>query len=256
MSDEAQAVEVIDTAATPENVASPDQTTAVDQEVLEPVTKTFTQAELDAIVQKEKAKAEAKAERKAARAYREGVERVTPQSQQAQPVADAMPKRDAYASDEAWLDARDAHRDAQRDAKAAAERNQQSQAKLAATTDRIYAQAEKIEGFDRDDFDSLPITPTIASVLIESDIAPQMMAHLAANPDEVDRIGALSPARQAVELGKLEVKLSAAPVKPSKAPAPITPVGTRGKSSVSTLPSDDDDIDTWMRKEQARKRAR
>lgn len=255
MSDEVELIETEPAVAT-ESAASPDAPTAGDEVVEQPVAKTFTQDELNEIVQKEKAKAEAKAERKAARAYREGVERSTPQAQPAQPVADSMPKREAYATDEAWLDARDAHRDAKRDEQLASERQKESQAKLAKTTAKIYAQAEKIVGFDRDAFDELPITATMAGALIESDIAAQLMAHMASDPDEVERIAALSPARQAVEIGKLEVKLSAAKPKTTNAPAPITPVGTRGKPSTSSLPSDEDDIATWMRKEQARTRAR
>jgi signal recognition particle GTPase len=256
MNEEVEVTEV-DPAVATDPAASPDLPTAGDEVVTEPVVeKTFTQAELDSIVQKEKAKAEAKAERKAARAYREGVERAAPQTQSAQPVTDSMPKREAYATDEAWLDARDAHRDAKRDAAQASERQKESQEKLAKTTAKIYAQAEKIVGFDRDAFDELPITPTLAGALIESDIAPQLMAYMADNPDEVERIVALSPARQAVELGKLEVKLSAAKPKTTNAPAPITPVGSRGKPSSSALPSDEDDIATWMRKEQARTRGR
>jgi hypothetical protein len=33
-------------------------------------------------------------------------------------------------------------------------------------------------------------------------------------------------------------------------------VGSRGKTTTSSLPSDDDDIETWMRKERDRQRKR
>jgi len=220
MSTDVQVVEVLPE-STPEIVESPDAETVAEQEVKEPEARTFTQDELDAIVQKEKAKAE----RRALRQMREDFQRQTVQTQVQQQQPTSAPSRENFASDEAWLDARDAYRDAQREAKIQAERQSQNQAQLATKTEKIYAQAEKIQGFDRDAFDELPITAPIAQALIESDIAPQLMAHLAKNPDEVERIASLSPARQAVELGKIEVKIQTAEVKTSKAPAPITPVG-------------------------------
>lgn len=248
MSEETEVIEVPPAVAT-DTAASPDTATATDQEVVEPVSKTFTQAELDVIVQKEKAKAE----RKAARAYREGVERVTTQPQAYQ-AADTAPRRDAYASDEDWLDARDAHRDAKRDAEQATARQWESQAEMVKTTNKIYADAEKIVGFDREAFDDLPLTPAIVGAIVESDIAPKLMAHMAANPDDVERIAALSPARQAVEIGKLEVKLATAEAKTSKAPAPIAPIGaSRGGVSKDPAEMTDKEFAAW-RKSQIKQR--
>lgn len=89
------------------------------------------------------------------------------------------PSRENFTSDEAWLDARDNYRDAQREAKIKAERQSQTHAELADKTEKLYAKAEKIQGFDRESFDDLPLTSSIAQALIESDIAPQLMAHLA-----------------------------------------------------------------------------
>ena len=227
MSTEVQEVEVLPE-STPEIVESPADETVAKQEVKEPEARTFTQDELDAIVQKEKAKAE----RRALRQMREDFQRQTVQPQAAPVQQTSAPSRENFASDEAWLDARDAYRDAQREAKVQAEQRNQSQAQLATKTEKIYAQAEKIQGFDRDAFDELPITAPIAQALIESDIAPQLMAYLAKNPDDVERIAELSAARQAVELGKIELKIQTAEVKQSKAPAPITPIG--GAKSAQT----------------------
>jgi hypothetical protein len=55
------------------------------------------------------------------------------------------------------------------------------------------------------------------------------------------------------ELGKLEMKVSATPVRKSvtKAPDPISPVGGKGSSIISEDPLDTDDIDTWRRKREA-----
>ena len=227
--------EVVETpAATPENVATlPDDTQAPEDVKTEAETKTLTQEELNEIIQKEKAKAEAKAERRALKAYRETLERFAPQQPvQTQQKVDSPPSREAYATDEAWLDARDEWRDAKRESETRQKQQEQSAKSVATKTESIYAEAAKLPGFDRDAFDELPLTPAIANALIDSDEAAKLMAHLSAHPDDVDRIAKLSPARQAAEIGKLELKLTSAP-KVSNAPAPIKPIGSRGSASNS-----------------------
>lgn len=208
-----------------------DQETApVTPEEQKPVDKTFTQAELDAIVQKRVAKAEAKAARQIERTYRETLERIAPQP--TKPVATEI-SRDNYATDADWIDAKVEARLAERDRQSQQVQQQQEFKRIEQTTEQIYAKAEKETGFDREAFEELPLTPAIASAIIESDVAPKLMAYMTSNPEEVDRIARLSPTRQAVELGKLEVKLTAAP-KTSAAPAPITPIGS-GRTAVHDL---------------------
>lgn len=218
--------------------------------------KTFTQAELDDIVRREKSKAEAKAERRVLRT----LEKVLP-AQQAAPApqqrqADTPPARANFADDEAWLDARDAWRDAKREATTTQERQREQAQRLTQTTESIYAKAEKLPGFDREAFDELPLTKPIVEALIESDQAPQLMVYLAAHPEDVTRIAGMSPTRQAAELGKLEATLALKPpVKPSKAPDPITPIGS-GKTPVHDLASADMDTYMSMRKKQGARWAR
>lgn len=220
-------------AATPDNVAAPVETTQDQPDVkTEAATKTFTQDELNEIIQKEKAKAEAKAERRALKAYRETLERFAPPKQEQQSPVNDSPKRDQYATDEEWLDARDSWRDDRRDQAVKAERQQQQAKTMAEKTESFYSEAEKIQGFDREAFDDLPLTQTIAAALVESDAPAKLMAHMAAHPDEVARIAGLSPARQAAEIGKLEMKLASVP-KVSSAPAPIKPIGSRGSATNS-----------------------
>jgi hypothetical protein len=59
------------------------------------------------------------------------------------------------------------------------------------------------------------------------ELGPQLLYHLAKNPDEVERISDLSPLRQVAELGKLEASLpEVTAVKASSAPPPLkTPRG-------------------------------
>lgn len=204
-----------------------------------PAPKSFTQAELDSIVQKEKAKTEARAERRMLRAL-EKLSPRAPEPQQGRQAApgDDRPSRAHYANDDAYIDALTDWKLDQRDRASNAERQANSQRQLHDRTEKLYQAATKFEGFDREEFDALPLTSPMVHALMDSDIAPQLMAMLSSNPEEVERIAALSPARQAAEIGKLEIKAaSKGPrAKPSNAPDPISPVGARGGSSSSGDP--------------------
>lgn len=195
--------------------------------------KTFTQDELNDIVKKEKARTEAKTERRVMRM----LEKLSPQPvQQQQQVEQApgKPSRDRFATD-------DAYTDALVDWKLEQRTTQEQNKSLSSKTEGMYAQAAKLPGFDRDDFDALPLTSAISQALVESDKGPQLMAYMAANPEEVERIASLSAVQQVKEMGRLEDKLSAAP-RSSKAPAPITPIGSRGSATnsadLASLPMD------------------
>lgn len=95
-----------------------------------------------------------------------------------------------------------------------------------------------------------PVTIAIMQAENGEDIA----YHLATNLKEARRIASLDPVSAIREIGRLEAKLLAEPLKakePSKAPAPIVPLNGKA-SSVDSMPSDSDDIKTWMSKERAR----
>lgn len=113
--------------------------------------------------------------------------------------------------------------------------------------------SEKYDDFDQVVGNMEPVNEVIAAVM-ECDNAEDVAYYLAKNPQDAQRIAAMD-ARSAIRaIGKLEAKLLSEPPKaktPSKAPAPIAPVG--GKSGgASDLPQDSDDINTWMKKENAR----
>lgn len=217
--------EAANTAATPENVATPAPGTETAPDV-EPqaVEKTFTQKELDEIVQKRTAKAEAIAERRAIKAYAQKLEQMVPQQQPKAEESNGRPTQAQFANVDDYVEAMADWKLGQRDQATRQQQQQEQSRNLNSRTESIYAEAAKVPGFDRDAFDELPLTQPIAAALIESDSPAKLMAHLAANPEEVDRIAGLSPARQAAEIGKLEAKLASAP-KVSKAPPPITPIG-------------------------------
>jgi hypothetical protein len=138
-----------------------------------------------------------------------------------------------------------------------AEREAQSRQKaLEAKRETIFAKAEKDAGFDREDFlESTPVTSVMAEAILESDLADKIVKHLYSNQEEAERISNLSPARQAVEIGKLEVKLSSpAPVKKSGAPAPITPIAAK-TASLNDYRDDMSDAEfaKWRREQSKRK---
>lgn len=217
-------------AATPENVASQEAgtETAEGEKEIQAEVKTFTQDDIDRIVQKEKTKAVRRAEKD----YQARLESLTAQPLAAPPatqVDTSKPKLANFENVEDYVEAVADWKMAQKENVIHQAKVQANKVDLENRSEKIYEQAEKIAGFDRDVFDELPLTQSIANALLDSDIAPRLMAHLAGNPEEVARINKLSPARQAAEIGKIEARLSEVkPVKTSSAPAPIKPVGNRG----------------------------
>jgi hypothetical protein len=99
--------------------------------------------------------------------------------------------------------------------------------------------------------DIKPTAPWLAA-LMEADNGDEIAYFLGKNIKEAQRIIALSPMAQIREIGRLEAKLAAEPPKPktpSRAPAPIAPL--TGATPVATdVPSDQDDMGTWMKKRQ------
>lgn len=64
------------------------------------------------------------------------------------------------------------------------------------------------------------ISDTMAQTIMESENGPQIAHHLAKNPRLARQIYALPPLRQALEIGKMEAKLSQAPPAPKVSQAP------------------------------------
>lgn len=219
-------------AQTPAGTDAPGAETEAQQKETPNEAKTYSEDEYRDAIERASAKAAAKAERRALREARELLMRTAPVQQPVQ-QGDGRPSRDQFASDEQFVEALTDWKLDQRE-RSERQTKQQEQAKtMAEKTEKIYAEAEKIPGFDRDDFDALPLTPVIAQALIDSDVAAKLAAYMAQHPDEVQRIAALPSARQAVEIGKLEVKLTTT-AKAPKTPAPIEPVGS-GASPIKSL---------------------
>jgi chromosome segregation ATPase len=87
----------------------------------------------------------------------------------------------------------------------------------------------------------LNVSNQIRDAIVESEIGPQVLYHLAKNPDLVAELNSMPVAKALIKFGKLEDKLTPASneskptlkvVEVSKAPAPISPL--KGSTSVTT----------------------
>jgi hypothetical protein len=209
--------------------------------------KTFTQAEVDALIQKRLVK---EARRQARNAEQVARERVLANE----------PKREEFRDDEAFSQAHIEHLAEKKAAEKLAQRERAEQQERAAES--FLEKAEKAQERYPDyqavvGNPSLAINEGMVEFIAESDLGADVAYFLGKNPMKAAQIAQMSPIKAARELSRIESEIASKPkANPSKAPEPISPVGTRGKSSVSALPSDEDDIETWMKKEQARARRR
>ena len=271
-----------DTEAPATAVTAPVETPAVETPVeakpAEPA-KTYSQEEMDRITAKVKKNAAYRA-RKEAEAYFKGLQHGTqvaaPKPAEEAPAAPQEPKREQYADYESYLEARAEFR-AERKVEERLAKDREDSVKRSTVT----AQEKAVERFKQQaedaakeipDFHEVmqesdaPLTDAMRDAIYETDIPARIAYHLAKNPDEARRIAALSSARQAVEIGRLEAKIASeakpskpasagdaaaeqVPAKPvkeaSKAPEPIKPVG--GRATVGDEePDASSQPDKWM----------
>ena len=222
----------------------------VEQKQVEPE-KTFTQAEVDALVQKRLLKEERRVHRRVEQQMRE---------QQQADTLRSEPKRENFQDDQAYMQAqverlaeqRATQKLAEREHAAEAERRSESFLEKAEKASERYSDFQAVVSNP-----ALSINEAMAEFISESDQGADVAYFLGKNPIKAAHISQMSPVKAARELTRIESELASKPqATPSKAPEPIRPVGQRGASSTSSLPNDSDDVDTWMRKERERTRHR
>ena len=119
-------------------------------------------------------------------------------------------------------------------------RKQDAEAKEAVERQKVIetwaskVQAAKASMPDFDDIvasSDVVVNDDIRDAILESDVGPQILYHLAENDDVAKRIAGLSPKQALREIGKLEARFEVketapqvAPITRSKAPAPIQPL--------------------------------
>lgn len=107
--------------------------------------------------------------------------------------------------------------------------------------------------------DNDPQAIAFSAAVLESDAPHKVLHYLGTNPDEATRILSLSPVQQARAIGLIEARLTTATPNPpsvSKAPPPVKPLGARSSAPTSLEHLPTDDIDTFMKKERERAKAR
>jgi hypothetical protein len=224
-----------------------------------PAEKTFTQKELDEILEKKTAKLarQRDKERTERAAIEQELRRLQPPQKQTN-----EPQEGQFETAKEYAQAYAQWKFSQAEQNHRAKQIEKENASFSERVTDFKDELEDIPDFDYKKLIRLPLSDTAVEALLDSDIRVKLAVHLLANPSDVDRIGKLSPGRQASELGKLEAKLSSAPVKKvSQAPAPITPV--TGKGSVTTAdlydPKFASNTDAWIaeyNRKQAEKRKR
>lgn len=131
---------------------------------------------------------------------------------------------------------------AERDRQVAQQREQEAQQKI------IQSWAQKVQEAKAElpDFDDLVassdvvVNNAVRDAILESDVGPKILYHLAENNDLAKKIASLSPNAALREIGRLEAKFDVkvdtkqtGPVVRSKAPAPIQPIrGGQGKADI------------------------
>jgi hypothetical protein len=205
----------------------------------EVATKTFTQEELDAAIQKRLAREQRKWER----------ERQAPQ-----PVAVDVPPVDQFDSVDAYAEAKAIKLIEQR------EQHRQQTEILEAYHEREEEARSKYDDFEQVAYNpTLKITTVMAQAIQASDAGPDVAYYLGSNPKETDRISRLSPILQAKEIGRIEAKIATdVPVKrTTSAPAPISPVTARTSGNPSYDTTDPRSVKTmttseWIEAERQR----
>lgn len=203
----------------------------------------FTQAELDAAIQK-------RLRKETLRLQRQFQDRM---SQDTAPKQ--APKREAFSDDEDFIRAQIEHAAEAKAREKLAQREQQEQQER--IRESWSAKAEKaVERYP--DFDAVVANPTLAinAVMVEyiadSDLGADVAYFLGKNPERAADIAEMSPVKAARELARIEAELAAKPkANPSKAPAPITPIGASAASTKSPAEMSNAEYLKWRKKGRA-----
>ncbi len=168
------------------------------------------------------------------------------------PELSAKPRREDFATIDAYEEARDAYVTKQAVDSFKKEQREKEQQDLQKKRDQAYMdRVAKFVKEEAKDFNEVlksataPLSLVMREAIRDSEVGPQIVYELAQNPEEAERIFSLSPTRQAVEIGRLETRFleqtepskSSQERKTTAAPKPVTPV--KGKGTVVQKDLDD-----------------
>ena len=245
----ADAAPIPDATAAPENAPSSGDQQPGDEQVK---AKSFTEDEVNDIVQKRIAKEQRKAQREADRRVAEALAQAqakAPKADAPAPSANDRPKPENFQTTEDYVEAVSEWK-----AEQIIDRKTKERAEATAANEQERYQREiqtahvEREDTARDkysDYDDvvgnprLPINAVMADAIRMSDQGPDIAYHLGKHPEEAAKIAKLPPILAVKELGKLEAKLAAEPPTPTKrsssAPEPINPVRPAAGNTFSNL---------------------
>jgi len=147
------------------------------------------------------------------------------------------------------------------------QRQEQERARIAKDWEtRQKAAREKIQDYDEKlTNSSVKVSDDMRDAILESEVGPEILIHLADNPDVAEKLGKMTVRKMLVEFGKLESSMGGAD-KPqlksekttvaeiSRAPAPITPLRSNG-TPVATVKTGADEWHGTFEEYQKAKRA-
>ena len=158
-------------------------------------------------------------------------------------------------------DVRHHERDAERASAYQAHQNQQAKdAQTSQWNNRLVEAREQDPAFDSSLNPETPMSLPMQHLAMESPQGIQILQWLSANPKESQRISSLHPAETYREMGKLEARLEAAPLRASaravsNAKPPIRPLGTSPHVNDAFAVTDEMSFDEHFRRANAADRA-
>lgn len=190
--------------------------------------KTFTQEEVDVLIQKRLLKKEREVFRNIQRQQAEEARRARIEQE---------PRREQFNDDDAYLEAK-LEQLAEKKAIEKIqhlERQREQEKSSEAFLERAEKAAEKYADFHEVVADpKLRINDSMVEFISESDVGHEVAYYLGKHPEVAAKIADMSPMKAARELSKIESEVgSKSIVKTSSAPAPITPIGNRGSAQTS-----------------------
>lgn len=139
----------------------------------------------------------------------------------------------------------------EREQRQKAEREAAERAKTAESWNKRIA-AATVEMPDFEDVLSssdVPMTPPMHEAIVESEVGPKLAYYLATHPDEAVNIARMSPIGAIRAIGRIEERLLANKpvVKPTDAPPPVAPVGTRSPVKKDPGKMSDAEYEKWRK---------
>ena len=193
--------------------------------------------------QREEARQEAQREREARAALEARLAALEKQSQPEQAVTSDQEPQPSQFTDA--FEYAKALAEYTADKRIAEMKQEEAKAKEAVERQKVIDQwTQKVEKAKAElpDFDDIVassdvvVNDDIRDAILESDVGPQILYHLAENDEVAKKIAGLSPKQALREIGKLEARFEktepAQTVAKSKAPAPINPIKSSGKADL------------------------